>query len=77
MAFFMKTPTKHNIEKDKNYFWCSCGFSSSNPFCDGSHRSNDTEKKSLKFSIEKDISVFLCNCKETKNPPYCDGSHNG
>ncbi|MBL6784767.1 MAG: CDGSH iron-sulfur domain-containing protein [Rickettsiales bacterium] len=71
----MNTPTKHDLNKNKNYFWCSCGYSNNNPFCDGSHRAEATEKKSLKFSIEEDKTVYLCNCKKTSNPPYCDGSH--
>ncbi len=55
------------------YFWCSCGRSSNQPFCDGSHRG--TGLTPLKFELSERKKVALCQCKATANPPYCDGSH--
>jgi CDGSH-type Zn-finger protein len=66
--------TKVFLEKGKNYYWCTCGLSSKNPLCDGSHKG--TDYKPLPFQLESDQEVGLCGCKKTKNPPYCDGSHN-
>ena len=55
------------------HYWCSCGNSKNQPFCDGSHKG--TEFKSLKFILVESKKVALCNCKQTKNGPFCDGSH--
>ena len=67
-------PVPFKIKKDETKYWCACGRSKNQPFCDGSHRG--TSFTSLPFSSEKDEEVWLCMCKQTKNPPYCDGSHN-
>lgn len=56
-----------------NYYWCSCGQSSNQPFCDGSHQG--TEFTPLAFEINETKKVALCQCKKTANPPYCDGAH--
>jgi len=61
------------VEKGKDYFWCSCGLSSKQPFCDGSHKSTDF--KPVKYTAEEDGKVFFCACKQTGNAPKCDGSH--
>ncbi|NBD33711.1 MAG: CDGSH iron-sulfur domain-containing protein [Cyanobacteria bacterium] len=55
------------------YYWCACGRSENQPFCDGSHA--ETEFYPVEFSIEKKKQVALCNCKHTNNPPFCDGTH--
>lgn len=60
--------------KPGDYFWCQCGYSQNQPFCDGTHREK-SELKSFKFTIDEPKTVHLCMCKQTKNPPYCDGSH--
>lgn len=54
-------------------FWCACGRSKGQPYCDGSHKG--TEFLPVKLDIEESGYVRLCGCKKTKNPPYCDGSH--
>ncbi len=56
------------------YFFCTCGHSSKQPFCDGSHKGKGFSPK--RFVIEEKESLFLCLCKQTENAPYCDGSHN-
>ena len=69
-----KKPIQLNLEKDEQHFWCACGGSKSQPFCDGSHRGTAIEP--LAFSADQSGESYLCMCKRTKNPPYCDGSHN-
>ena len=56
------------------YWWCACGQSKGQPFCDGSHEG--TEFVPVKTDIQSSRKVWLCGCKHTKGPPFCDGSHN-
>ena len=62
------------VEQGKFYYWCSCGKSSKQPFCDGSHKG--TEFKPLAYKAELTKKVFFCVCKQTNDQPFCDGSHN-
>jgi len=55
------------------YYWCACGRSKNQPFCDGSHKT--TTFTPVKFDIAQSAQVALCGCKRTQTPPYCDGSH--
>lgn len=59
--------------KAGKYAWCSCGLSSKQPFCDGSHKT--TSFKPVIVEIEKDEKVAWCGCKMTQKSPFCDGSH--
>src|SRR5690606_23331646 len=63
------------LKAGKEYYWCACGRSRNQPFCDGSHEG--TEFTPLAFTPEEDGEAYLCRCKRTGNPPYCDGSHAG
>lgn len=56
-----------------SYWWCACGRSKNQPWCDGTHRGTGITPVQLECDEAK--SVSLCNCKQTKNPPYCDGTH--
>lgn len=67
-----KAPAKLELEPGK-YFWCACGLSKNQPFCDGSHKG--TGFSPVELVIEERKMVALCQCKRTKNPPYCDGTH--
>jgi len=55
------------------YYWCSCGKTKNQPFCDGSHE--DTAFLPMEFTITEKKQYALCNCQRTQDAPYCDGSH--
>ena len=69
-----KSPYKIDVEKGKAYFWCSCGLSKKQPFCDSSHK-KDKRFLPFKFVASEAKKVFFCGCKMTKDQPFCDGSH--
>lgn len=68
-----KSPYAVDVEEGKEYYWCACGRSAAQPFCDGSHKA--TSITPLAFTAKKTETVYLCGCKQTKNPPFCDGTH--
>ncbi len=55
------------------YFWCACGRSAKQPFCDGSHK--ETGFSPLQVEVKEAGNLPWCGCKHTKTPPYCDGTH--
>ncbi len=67
-------PRAVRVTNEDEYWWCACGESTRQPYCDGSHRK--TEFVPRPFTPEHSGEVWLCMCKQTKNPPYCDGTHN-
>ena len=69
-----KEPCGVDVEEGNEYWWCACGKSDSQPFCDGSHKG--TEFKSLVYKANQSKKVFFCTCKQTNDQPLCDGSHN-
>lgn len=66
-------PVKVELEKGNEYYFCTCGRSSNQPFCDGSHAGTNFKPKS--FLAESSGDAFLCQCKHTQNAPFCDGTH--
>jgi CDGSH-type Zn-finger protein len=68
-----KSPYGVEVEAGKSYFWCACGKSASQPFCDGSHKGSDFTP--VKFEATESKKVFFCGCKHSANGVLCDGSH--
>jgi CDGSH iron-sulfur domain-containing protein 3 len=68
-----KSPYQVDLEAGKSYFWCACGRSKSQPFCDGSHKG--TGLTPIQYKSEESKTAWLCGCKQTKGRPMCDGTH--
>jgi CDGSH-type Zn-finger protein len=68
-----KTPFPIAVEGGKTYYWCSCGLSKAQPFCDGSHKGGAFVP--LAYKAEDSKTVYFCGCKATAMAPLCDGSH--
>jgi CDGSH-type Zn-finger protein len=68
-----KAPYPIDVEAGKTYFWCACGRSRNQPFCDGSHK--PTGFTPLKYEATKSERVWFCGCKRSANKPLCDGTH--
>jgi CDGSH-type Zn-finger protein len=59
----------------KEYTYCACGLSNSQPFCDGSHEG--TKFKPITFIAKNQTNSSICLCKhnDPEAGPYCDGNH--
>lgn len=68
-----KAPYPVEVEAGKSYWWCTCGQSSKQPFCDGSHKGGAFAP--MKYTAEKDGKLWFCGCKATGKAPLCDGKH--
>jgi len=68
-----KAPFPVEVTAGRTYFWCACGRSQNQPFCDSSHKA--TTIRPIKYTAEKDGKVWLCGCKQSGNKPLCDGTH--
>jgi CDGSH-type Zn-finger protein len=55
------------------YYWCACGLSATQPFCNGAHKG--TGLVPTKFELTETTKVALCNCKHSGTKPFCDGAH--
>jgi CDGSH-type Zn-finger protein len=66
-------PYPVEVIKGQSYFWCTCGLSESQPFCDASHQRTDMTP--LEFVATESKTVYFCGCKQSANAPLCDGTH--
>ena len=69
-----KAPIPVEVEAGKTYFWCACGKSATQPFCDGSHKGSKFTP--LPYKATESKRLFFCCCKRTGGKPLCDGAHN-
>ena len=68
-------PIRVEVEAGKTYWWCTCGLSQNQPFCDGSHK-EDAIFEPMEYTATDSRPLFFCTCKATRRAPFCDGSHN-
>lgn len=68
-----KAPYPVAVEAGKDYYWCACGKSGKQPFCDGSHK--DSGLSPVKYTAGQSGTTYFCGCKHGKNGVLCDGSH--
>jgi len=68
-----KSPIAVTVEAGKTYYWCACGYSAGQPFCDGSHKG--TGIAPMKYEATESKELHFCACKHTAHPPLCDGAH--
>lgn len=67
-------PYTVELEAGRPYFFCRCGRSAKQPFCDGAHKGTSFEP--MRFTVETTGPFNICGCKETDDEPFCDGTHN-
>ena len=72
-AVAQKSPFATEVEAGKSYWWCACGLSKSQPFCDGSHKGTPFSPK--EYKADESRTVYFCGCKQTGTPTMCDGTH--
>lgn len=68
-----KSPYAVEVEAGKSYWWCACGKSAGQPFCDGSHKGSSFSP--VEYTAEKSGTVYFCGCKHNAHEPLCDGTH--
>jgi CDGSH-type Zn-finger protein len=66
-------PYKVEVEAGQTYWWCACGLSENQPYCDGSHQA--TEITPVEYEAAATATVYFCGCKRTSDKPLCDGTH--
>jgi CDGSH-type Zn-finger protein len=68
-----RAPIGVDVEAGKTYYWCTCGKSAKQPFCDGSHKGSEFTPQA--YQPEQNAKLYFCTCKQTGKAPLCDGTH--
>ena len=68
-----KAPYAADVEAGKSYWWCACGGSKNQPFCDGTHKGSIFSP--LEYKAAASATVYFCGCKHSAHAPLCDGTH--
>ena len=68
-----KEPIAVEVVEGESYWWCACGRTKNQPYCDGSHEGTGFEP--VEYVAPRSRRLMLCQCKRTSRPPICDGSH--
>ena len=68
-----RSPYMIEVEAGKSYWWCACGQSKNQPFCDGSHKGSGFNP--VEYKSEAEGNVHFCGCKRSGNKPRCEGTH--
>lgn len=68
-----RVPFAVDVQEGTTYWWCACGRSKRQPFCDGSHKT--TEFTPVEFVARRTERVWFCGCKRSAGRPLCDGTH--
>ena len=69
-----KSPYVMELEAGKDYYWCTCGKSAKQPFCDGAHKADD-DFAPLKFQVDEAKKYAVCGCRRNDGKPFCNGAH--
>jgi CDGSH-type Zn-finger protein len=69
-----KSPYAVSVEAGRDYWWCACGNSRNQPFCDGSHKAAGVFTP-IKYTAAESTTVYFCGCKHSGSKPLCDGTH--
>jgi CDGSH iron-sulfur domain-containing protein 3 len=70
---YQKKSMPVEVEAGKVYYWCACGRSANQPFCDGAHKGTDIAP--VPYTPKESVKAFFCGCKATGAEPLCDGAH--
>jgi CDGSH-type Zn-finger protein len=68
-----KKPYAAEVVAGNTYYFCSCGRSQTQPFCDGTHKGSGL--KSIHYLAAETKTVYFCGCKQSKLGALCDGTH--
>jgi CDGSH-type Zn-finger protein len=68
-----KAPYRVEVQAGKSYWWCACGKSARQPFCDGSHKGSSFTP--VEYKAQADGPAWFCGCKHSATPQLCDSSH--
>jgi CDGSH-type Zn-finger protein len=69
-----RSPIPVDVKDGETYYYCTCGKSKNQPFCDGSH--SGTKFTPMAWKATATEQKYFCLCRQSGNKPFCDGTHN-